>query len=244
MATVPSPPPEVYYPESDGKPLAETELHMLVMFDLIEGLRAWYAEEPKVWVGGDQLLYFVEGNPRKSTSPDVMVTLGIPKLPLRDTYLVWKEGKAPDFVIEVTSPKTRREDVKKKFELYRDVLKVREYFLFEPRQEYLKPPFKGYRLARGEYVPVPMLDGRLPSTVVGLHLEADYPWLRLYNPATGDWLPTATEVRERLKREAKARQRAEAARKRENTARKKAEAEVERLRREVEALRRRPPGQP
>jgi Uma2 family endonuclease len=264
MSTLPTRPlrREVEYPESDGKPIAETELHLLVMFEVIESLRAWYAANTRVWVGGNQLLYYVEGDPRRCTSPDVMVALGIGKKPLRRTYLVWKEGKAPDVVIEVSSRKTRREDLGKKFELYRDVLKVREYFLFDPLAEYLKPSLKGYRLLKGEYVPIPSLDGRLPSKVLGLHLERDGEWLRLYNPKTERWLLTATEVRERLDQEANERKQAEAARRKAEAARKaeaeareqaearqqaeaeareQAEAEVERLRREVEALRRQVP---
>jgi Uma2 family endonuclease len=252
--------PEIEYPTRDGKPMAETELHWLVAVDVIQMLRAWYAKEKMVWVGGNQLLYYVEGDPRKSTSPDVMVALGIPKLPLRDIYLVWKEGKAPDVIIEVSSRKTRREDVLTKFELYRDVLKVREYFLFDPRAEYLKPPLQGYRLRKGDYVPIPEADGRLPSKVLSLHLERDGEWLRLYDPIKGRWLLTSAESQQKLaeveeaakraraaeRRLARAQAKSEAARQaeaearaREAEARARAEAEVERLRREIEALRRR-----
>jgi Uma2 family endonuclease len=240
MATVPSRPPEVVYPESDGEPMAESEIHLLAMLELIDTLRAWYANRPDVWVGGDQLLYYVEGDPRQCTSPDVMVTLGINKAPPRDTYLVWKERKAPDLVIELTSPSTRREDEKKKFELYRNVLKVREYFLFDPRQEYLKPPLKGYRLARGRYGPIAPVDGRLPSAVLKLHLERDDWHLRLYDPATRAWLPTPEEVREALRGAEQAQRRADAARKKAEARLRKAEEELARLRDELDALRRRP----
>ena len=57
----------------------------------------------------------------------------------RRTFKVWEECKCPDLVIEVTSRKTRTEDTEQKLELYRDVLKVREYFLFDPLEEYLEP---------------------------------------------------------------------------------------------------------
>jgi Uma2 family endonuclease len=240
MATVPSRRPEIYYPSSDGKPMAETETHLLVMFEVIDVLRAWYADDPRAWVAGNQLLYYVEGDPRQSTSPDVMVALGIGKEPLRDTYLVWKEGQAPDLVMEITSRKTRREDVTRKFDLYRDVLKVREYFLFDPLLDYLKPRLQGYRLVKGEYVRIKEVEGRLPSEVLGLHLEGDGWRLRLYNPATQAWLQSAAEVRESLRQEEQERKKEKTARKKAETARKKAEAEIERLRRELEALRRRP----
>src|SRR5207247_3984780 len=45
-----------------------------------------------------------------------------------------------------------------------------------------------------EYVPIRPVQGRLPSQVTGLHLEAHERELRLYNPATGQWLPTPMEL--------------------------------------------------
>jgi Uma2 family endonuclease len=253
MATVPSPARQVYYPESDGKPMAETETHLLVMFEVIGGLRQRFAADPNVWVGGNQLLYWEEGNPRKSTSPDVMVSFGIPKLPPRRTYLVWAEAKAPDVVIELTSPSTRRQDESAKMMLYRDVLKVREYFLFDPLKEYLKPSLKGFRLHKGAYVPVAEVDGRLPSELLGVHLEREDWHLRLYDPLVKSWLRTPDEAVSQLYAEEAARKKAEAGQKKEAAARKKeaaarkkaeearqeAEAENERLRRELEELRRR-----
>jgi hypothetical protein len=77
---------------------------------------------------------------------------GVPKLPPRDHYLIWREGKAPDFVIELTSKTTRKEDQTKKPMLYRDVMKVPENFLFDPTEDYLRPSLQGFRLIEGEYV--------------------------------------------------------------------------------------------
>ena len=131
----------------------------------------------------------------------------------------------------MTSSSTRAEDGKRKFRLYQDTLRVQEYFLFDPLGDYLDPPLRGYRLRRGEYQPVQPVRGRLPSKVLGLHLERHDKELRLYNPSTGQWLPTVLE---------KAAQ-AEAELDREKAARTQAEAEVERLRRQVDALRRRLP---
>jgi len=186
---------KVFYRESDGKPMAETPVHMEAMFDLIVGLRDWFAADPLAYVAGNNFLYFVEGDPRRNVSPDVFVVRGIDKLRYRGSYKTWEDGgKAPDLVVEVSSRSTRREDVHRKFALYRDVLKVREYFLFDPFGEYLKPPLKGYRLAGGEYEPIEPEGGRLPSEVLGLHLEADGPEVRLFDPATGRRLLTRLEA--------------------------------------------------
>ena len=46
-------------------------------------------------------------------------------------YPVWEVGKAPDFVLEILSPSTRKKDVEDKPALYRR-MGTREYFLFDP----------------------------------------------------------------------------------------------------------------
>ena len=155
MATVPKQrrAREIEYPSADGKPMAETETHLRDMIDTIQLLDDHFVLRPNVYVCGNLLLYYEEGNPRKHVSPDVLVALDVPKKPNRDYYLVWKEGKAPDFIVEITSKSTRKEDQKKKFEIYRDILKVSEYFLFDPTEDYLDPPLQGFRLARGNMFP-------------------------------------------------------------------------------------------
>jgi Uma2 family endonuclease len=257
MATVP---PQrrtraIVYPTRDGKPMAESDLHRRDMTDVIQELEDHFADRPRVYVSGNLLLCYEEGNPRKHVAPDVLVALDVPKEPNRDHYLVWKEGKAPDFVAEITSKSTRQEDQKTKHRIYRDILKVSEYFLFDPRAEYLNPPLQGFRLVGGEYLSIEAVAGRLPSQVLGLHLERDGNELRLFDPATGARLLTRRERQEAAVGRAEAavgraeaeRRRAEAERRRAEAERRRAEAaeddrrrlaeENERLRREIEALR-------
>src|SRR5437588_5992969 len=122
------------YPTSDGRPMAETDLHRDLMIALIQTLQAWYAREPFVYVSGNLLVFYEPDNRRRHLSPDVFVVKGVPKH-RRDNYLIWEEGRGPDVVIELTSASTRNEDVEEKMGLYRDVLRVPEYFLFDPQQE-------------------------------------------------------------------------------------------------------------
>ena len=210
---------EVDYPTGDGKPMAETDVHRNLMFDTIQMLVDHFADQPDVYISGNLLMFYVEGDRRKHVSPDVFMVRGVEKKD-RDHYLVWKEGKAPDVVVEITSKLTRREDQKKKKDLYHTVLEVREYFQFDPTEDYLEPPLQGFRLIEGVYAPIVPVGGRLPSEVLGLHLERDGKRLRLFNPATGARLLTATE-------------RAHAA----DAARRQLAQENDRLRREIEALR-------
>jgi Uma2 family endonuclease len=234
--------------------MGETDLHRNIMFDLIETLKDYYRGQ-KVYVSGNILLYYEEGNKRRHVSPDVLVTKGLEMYP-REYYLLWVEGRPPDVVIEVTSASTRKEDLRDKMNLYREVIKVREYFLFDPREEYLRPSLQGYRLVEGQYVPIEPRDGRLPSEELGLCLERSGEQLRLYDPNSKTWLPTVVEARyaeaearsaaEEARRAAEEARRAEADRRRaEGEARLAAEkraaesaAEVARLRAELEALRR------
>jgi Uma2 family endonuclease len=220
------------YPTRDGRPMAETDLHRDLMVELIQTLQRYYANE-RVYVSGNLLVFYEPGNRRKHLSPDVFVVKGVAKVQ-RDNYLIWEEGQVPNLVIELTSATTRDEDVDHKMTLYRDVLRVPEYFLFDPRHEYLEPPLQGYRLKRKRYVPIKMLDGRLPSEVTGLHLERDGRTLRLYDPTTRQWLLTPKE--QAAFADAKSRL--------EHDARVAAEAELDRLRRELEKLRRTSGGQP
>ena len=223
----------IKYPTSDGRPMGETDLHRQDMFDLIESLKLFYAGQ-RVYVSGNLLICYKPASKRKHVAPDVFVVKGIDTHP-RDNYILWEEDKGPDVVIEVSSESTREEDLDDKYELYRDVLKVPEYFLFDPRSEFLKPPLQGYRLIDGRYVRIEPVNGRLPSEELGLHLEQDGGELRLWNPQTGKWIPTLDEAREHAEQ---ARKQEEQARIQEEQARIRAEAEVERLKKELEALRR------
>jgi Uma2 family endonuclease len=247
---------EIDYPTGDGKPMAETDLHRDDMVDVIQMLKDHFARERDVYVSGNLLVFYVEGDRRKHLSPDVFLVRGVEKKD-RDHYLIWKEGKGPGAVIEITSKSTRREDQRKKKELYQTVLRVPEYFQFDPTEDYLKPPLQGFRLVDETYVPIEPVNGRLPSEVLGLHLERDGTRLRLYDPATGKRLLTAAERNEIAEQRAGAaqaerdaeRERAETEQRRAEAEQRRAEAadqarrqleeENERLRREIEALRRR-----
>ena len=67
---------EIEYPESDGQPMAETDLHRNWMFWLIELLQSFFAGQ-QVYVSGNLLVYYVEGNPKKSVAPDVFVVKNV-----------------------------------------------------------------------------------------------------------------------------------------------------------------------
>jgi len=199
---------QIDYPESDGRPTAETDLHRQEMLDAIDSLTDFFRAEPEVYVAGNLLLYYEEGNPSASVAPDVFVVKGVPK-GYRRTYKLWDEGQPPTIVLEITSRFTRLEDLGNKRALYA-LLGVREYFLFDPLAEYLVPPLHGYVLVSGEYRRLdPDVEDSLPSRALGLRLRMEYGRLRLINAATGERLLRPAEAREQARAEAEARRAAE-----------------------------------
>ena len=212
-------PAPVEYPSSDGQPMGETPAHRDCIIDAMGALREFFAERPDVYVGGNMFLYYEEGNPRASVIPDVFVVIGAVKDELREggwreTYKLWEEPKAPDFVLEVTSRSTRRQDQIRKRALYAR-LGVSEYFLYDPREEYLAPPLQGMRLSGSEYeplAPVRLADGKegVWSERLGLYLYRRGQALRLHDPVAGRNLLTHREEAAARREEAAARRAAEA----------------------------------
>src|SRR5438552_527041 len=102
---------EIDYPSSDGKPMAESDLHRDWMFTIIQRLANFFRGR-RVYVSGNLLIYYQEGDPRKCVAPDTFVVKNC-KPGRRNTFPIWKEGRRPNFVLETTSKKTRREDAGK-----------------------------------------------------------------------------------------------------------------------------------
>lgn len=177
----------VRYPESDGKPMAETPEHRNLLMDLIRIFQEYYAGRDDVYVSGNMMMYHIEGNPRRSFSSDVFVTIGAPRLPERRVYKVWEEGP-PTVVFELTSASSRTADRVRKRDLYAGI-GVREYFIYDPLREYLRPPLQGFRLVNGAYEPLPPSNGgaeALVSEQLGVRLEPSGETLRVVDLRTGE----------------------------------------------------------
>jgi len=233
MSRLVRPPAAIDYPTSDGKPLAENGAQLHAILYAVGALRLHYAERPDVYVSGDLLIYYEEGNPRVSVAPDTFVVFGVEDR-VRMNYKVWEEGKGPDFVLEVASPNTWREDVERKPAVYA-ALGVREYFLFDPFGEHLSPRLQGYRLVDGAYESLAAVESidrtlALRSEVLGLDLRAKPRGkMRFHDPVSGEDL--LSHVEEGIaRRVAEVRAEREAAARREETAaRRAAEARVAEL---------------
>lgn len=216
----------IIYPESDGKPIGETDTHRNLIFTLIYALQNWLHSKV-AYVAGNLFVYYEQGNPASVVCPDVFIALGIPQQDRR-TYKTWEHGgKTPDVVVELTSTGTRYEDLGNKRVLYAE-LGVQEYYIFDPLGEYLNPQLRAYQLVGGELIPI--AGSRIFSKLLNLELRVIGNQLRFASITTGELLATPAEDHVARQQEANARQR-------ETEARRAAEAEIEQLRAEIERLR-------
>ncbi len=133
-------------PEVREEPVAESEVHFLVLTYLVDALRWLFRGRADVLVEGNMAVQWDLSDLRRHVAPDVFVALGVPGSPPRRSFATWEEpSSALDLVIELTSESTRDRDLGEKMELYRDVLGVREYVLFDPFGEWLSPRLQLHR---------------------------------------------------------------------------------------------------
>ncbi len=230
--------PTLVYPESDGEPMAETGRHVRSLLDMIEMIDWHFRDVPDVHVCGNMFLYYEEGNPRKVISPDVFMVRGVSKKDLR-TYKTWEQQPYLDFVLELASPSTFTRDFAEKKTIYEQILRVKEYYIYDPYHE-IQPSFIGFRLIEGSYEEIEFVEGRLPSEVLGLDLGEHDGVLRLYDPVARAWLgPSRERLAEAETRVSEAETRVSEAETRiaqEARARQAAEAELEKLRETLKRL--------
>ena len=188
----------IEYPSSDGEPMAESELQFVPLTDTVITLKNWFAHRSDVYVAGDMLVYYRINDNRTRLAPDVFAVFGAAGNHPRDSWLIWREGKAPDFVMEIASPGTWVRDANEKREIYAR-MGVTEYWRFDPTGECFTPPLVGETLSEGQYQRLLMESDSTSvlwghSSVLGLDICAFSDLeLRLYDPSEREWLLTPRE---------------------------------------------------
>jgi len=195
---------EIEYPESDGMPMGETDLHRDWMVRILDILRLRYRGQ-RVYVASDLLLYYQEGDPTKFVVPDDFVVLDCDPA-RRNTFKIWEEdNRVPHAVFEVTSRSTRREDEVFKPRVYARI-GVPEYFLYDPTSDYLSPPLQGFRIDRGNYTRITPDDtGALRCEQLGITLRLERGNLAMVDARSGQVLRTEAEAAEAARQAAEAR---------------------------------------
>ncbi len=250
VADAPTRTTEVFYPEADETPLPDAIYQLDHFLELIIALKSFFRPRDDVVTAGNIFIYYWEGEPQIWISPDCFVLLGgnIDSIWSNNTYLLWEVGKAPDFVLEIGSPSTWRNDLGEKRDLYAR-LGVVEYWMFDPSGgDHYGFALRGERLVDGEYSELEMredADGGVSghSAVLNLELRWREGRLRFYDPVGARWLENMEETgaaREsaevRAESERVARQIAEEVAESERDARQTAQAERDAERERAERL--------
>lgn len=211
--------PDVELPSEDGIPL-ESNWHRIQINLLVDSLRQHWRGRTDFFAGGNMFIYYSvrQARNKEYKGPDFFVVREVDGTRDRRAWIAWEEdGRLPDVIVELLSPRTAAEDLGAKKSLYERTFKTPEYFCYDPDEQALR----GWRLER-RYKPLETnANGQMWSEQLQIWLglwQGEYQgveavWLRLYRP-DGALVLTGEEAE---------RQRAEAA-----------EAEVARLRTELE----------
>jgi hypothetical protein len=193
----------IVYPSTDGEPVAETYDHLYAILTTLEVLKQYLAGR-QATVLANQFLYYAQGFPKVRTAPDVMVIFDVAPSG-RDNYKTWEEGQVPVVIFEMTSPSTQDQDKTFKKTLY-EQLGVQEYWLFDPKGEWIAEKLQGYRLREDTYTPI--TDSR--SEPLQLRLTVEGKLISFYREDTGEKLLIPDELVAALNQETQARLLAEA----------------------------------
>ena len=174
----------------------------LYLYDtsVITSLAIHYANEPNVTVASEVPVgpsLPVRNNAR---IPDLLFVRDGDREMMEEQrgYAIDRQGKAPDFVLEVASPTTGRVDYTDKREDY-ERFGVGEYWRFDPSGgEYHDAALAGDRLVDGEYEPITIQvlgEGRLRgySEALGLYVCWEEGLLRFFDPVGESYLRSHEE---------------------------------------------------
>lgn len=185
---IPLPPTDLPY--DDGEPL-ETKRHRIAMNTLIRSLDHAWSNRNDYFAGGNMFVYFSTEQVRNQDfrGPDFFVVLNIDGSYSRKTWTVWEEGgRYPNVIVELLSASTSQIDLGAKKNLYEQVFRTPDYFVFDP---YDPNSLQAWRLDGNLHYQslMPNDRGWLWSQSLGLWLgtwegtieRETAIWLRLYN---------------------------------------------------------------
>lgn len=192
---------KVFYPESDGKSMADNTRQFRWIVVIKENLEILFANNPNVFVAGDLLWYPIEGSNKICTAPDAMVVFGRPKGD-RGSYKQWEEDNiSPQVVFEILSPDNTQTEMERKL-LFYDRHNIEEYYLYNPDNNELR----GWLRAEGYLDAIEPINGWV-SPRMGIRFDLSGEELQVYHP-TGERFLGFVEIDQQLQQE---RQRAEQA---------------------------------
>ena len=191
-------------------------------------------------VSGERFIVPTPGTPsNQRISPDLLISFNAnPALYREDnSYVMSRQGKPPDLVMEIASRRTGEIDIEDKPASYA-ALGIPEYWRFDETGQFHGTRLAGDRLVDGRYEPIPIEEieeGVLQgySTVLNLFIRWERGELRWHDPETGQEIPTFEQEREGRLAEQEAKLVEQEGRLAEREARLAAEARVQELEAEL-----------
>ena len=192
--------PEIEYPDSDGKPMADNTLQFQWIVKIKENLDTQYQDDANVFVAGDLLWYPVEGRSDISVAPDALVAFGRPR-GYRGSYMQWREaGIAPQVVFEILSPNNTKAEMQRKLDFY-DRYGVEEYYLYDPES----PTLSAWIRQAGKLRPVAESNG-WTSPRLGIRFDLSGAELVIFHPNGKPFLTLGDQTTETEQAERRAKQ--------------------------------------
>ncbi len=169
---------------------------------VITSLAIHYADQPNVTVASEVPVGPSLPVRNDARIPDLLIVRDGDRALMEEQrgFAIDRQGKAPDFVLEVASPTTGKVDYTDKREDY-ERFGVGEYWRFDPSGgEYHDAALAGDLLVDGVYEPIEIEDlgeGRLRgySEALGLYVCWEDGMLRFFDPVTESYLDTHEEER-------------------------------------------------
>src|SRR5262249_40940821 len=94
------------YPDSDGKPVGETDYHFIALLHLRQALEDFFAGLNR-YIATNLMMYYEHGNPKGRRDPDILVAKGV-GTHRRRSFRFWEEERKPCTLFEIASRKTWR----------------------------------------------------------------------------------------------------------------------------------------
>ena len=215
------------YDPDEPEPLPDAMYQSPLLVELLHILAARYAgsgRSPDNFLDSNTIVCYDPANLNRRVMPDCYIAFGVDVWAIRrrKIYLPWEVGKPPDFVLEVGSESTGREDLGRKREIYA-LLGVPEYWRLDiTGGDFYGEPLVGEQLVDGQYQRFPLTtepDGIIKSysPTLDLYICWHNEWFYFYDPASGSYIRNLADAeaafraeQEALRIEQEARQRAEA----------------------------------
>ncbi|MEH2066314.1 MAG: Uma2 family endonuclease [Nostoc sp.] len=183
---------DLYFPDSDGKPMADNTEQFRWIVLIKENLEILFADERNVFVAGDLLWFPVKSRLISPVAPNTMVVFGRPK-GRRGSYKQWQEDNiAPQVVYEILSPSNNALEMERKLEFYQ-TYGVEEYYQYDPDRYELK----GWRRLDEQLLPIAQMDG-WTSPRLGIRFAVGNHELVIYRPDGRKFL-SPVELEQRAK---------------------------------------------